>query len=168
MNAGAHTEQERYRRTVIPVPQEGRPYQGHRAGIVSRLTASTIDAVVVVVAVATGYLVVSGIKFLLAPSRFAFPRVGSNVLLTIGAVVTVGYLTWSWATTGRTYGNQLIGLRVVTYGREPISIGTAAARAALCVVFPLGLFFVVVSAENRSLQDVVLRTAVIYDWLPPR
>ena len=38
-------------------------------------------------------------------------------------------------------------------------------RAALCVVFPIGLAWVVVSRQNRSLQDTVLRTSVVYDWV---
>jgi type III secretory pathway component EscT len=37
-------------------------------------------------------------------------------------------------------------------------------RAALCVAFPIGLFWSVVSATSRSLQDSLLRTAVVYDW----
>lgn len=38
-------------------------------------------------------------------------------------------------------------------------------RAALaCALFPIGLLRVAVSQENRSLQDVVLRTSVIYGW----
>ena len=40
----------------------------------------------------------------------------------------------------------------------------AAARAALCVVFPIGLFYVLVSRANRSVQDVLFRTSVVYDW----
>lgn len=168
MNAGVRSDEERHRRIVSPVPVEGRPYQGRRAGVVSRLVASLVDAVVVVFAVVAGYLGVSGVKFLWAPSRFAFPRVDSGVLLGIGAVVTFGYLTWAWATTGRTYGDHVIGLRVVNYRGDRVRLAGAAARAALCVVFPIGLLFALVSGENRSLQDIVLRTSVIYDWLPTR
>jgi hypothetical protein len=35
-------------------------------------------------------------------------------------------------------------------------------RAVLCVIFPVGLLWVLVSQENRSAQDLVLRTSVIY------
>jgi hypothetical protein len=34
----------------------------------------------------------------------------------------------------------------------------------LCVLFPILLFWVVLSRENRSVQDVLLRTSVVYDW----
>ena len=47
---------------------------------------------------------------------------------------------------------------------ENPSIVTALLRAVFNVVFPLGLAWVVVSRQNRSIQDVVLRTSVIYDW----
>jgi hypothetical protein len=32
------------------------------------------------------------------------------------------------------------------------------------VTFPIGILWVAMSHENRSVQDVVLRTSVIYDW----
>jgi len=32
------------------------------------------------------------------------------------------------------------------------------------VFFPVGVFWVVLSPERRSVQDVVLRTVVVYDW----
>jgi hypothetical protein len=34
----------------------------------------------------------------------------------------------------------------------------------LCVVFPIGLLWVAVSQDNRSAQDILLRTTVVYDW----
>ncbi|MDX6237576.1 MAG: hypothetical protein QOG10_2391, partial [Kribbellaceae bacterium] len=39
-------------------------------------------------------------------------------------------------------------------------------RAAFCSLFPIGLFLCVGGREHRSLQDLVLRTSVIYDWQP--
>ena len=39
-----------------------------------------------------------------------------------------------------------------------------ATARVLCVVFPIGLLWCVVSEENRSVQDLLLRTSVIYDW----
>jgi uncharacterized RDD family membrane protein YckC len=32
------------------------------------------------------------------------------------------------------------------------------------VVFPIGLMWVLVSSRNRSVADIILGTAVIYDW----
>ena len=41
--------------------------------------------------------------------------------------------------------------------------GRCFTRAALCTIFPMGLLWVLVSAENRSLQVILLRTSVVYD-----
>ena len=38
-----------------------------------------------------------------------------------------------------------------------------AVRAVLCTIFPIGLLWVLVSGENRSVQDLLLRTSVAYD-----
>jgi hypothetical protein len=32
----------------------------------------------------------------------------------------------------------------------------------LCTLFPIGLLWVLVSRENRSVQDLMLRTSVVY------
>jgi hypothetical protein len=34
----------------------------------------------------------------------------------------------------------------------------------LCVMFPLGLLWAVFSRRRRSLQDILVRSAVVYDW----
>lgn len=152
--------------SVSPVPREGRPYQGRRAGIVSRVVAGAVDFVVVGLILAAGYAAVCAAVFLWAPSSFRFPKTSTGVLLAAGAVVMVVYLTLTWATTGRTYGDHLLGLRVVNDRCERPGLGRASSRAVLCVVFPVGLFFAVVSQSNRSVQDLLLRTSVIYDWGP--
>jgi hypothetical protein len=36
----------------------------------------------------------------------------------------------------------------------------------LYAAFPLGLAWVAVSRDSRSVQDLLLRTSVVYDWLP--
>jgi hypothetical protein len=59
-----------------------------------------------------------------------------------------------------------MGLRVVDRrGRHP-GLLVAAARAVLYVVFPIGLLWCAVSRSRRSLQDLLLLSTVIYDWLP--
>ena len=40
----------------------------------------------------------------------------------------------------------------------------ALLRAVGYVVFPIGLLWVAISPANRSVQDVILRSSVIYDW----
>lgn len=38
-------------------------------------------------------------------------------------------------------------------------------RQMTCVLFPAGLLWVLASRRNDSVQDLVVRTAVIYDWV---
>jgi uncharacterized RDD family membrane protein YckC len=56
-----------------------------------------------------------------------------------------------------------MGLRVTDVSGGRLHWSRAAARAVFYVLFPLGLGWVLVSARNRSVQDVVLRTEVVYD-----
>jgi uncharacterized RDD family membrane protein YckC len=149
---------------LTAVPPEARRYQGQRAGVVSRLLASAVDLVAVAGTVAAGYLAVSMVMFLWDPSRFHFPAVDRTWLLAAGGAVLFCYLSAAWATTGRTAGDLLLGLRVVNYQGERLRVAGAVFRAALCVVFPIGILWVAVSRANRSVADVVLRTSVIYAW----
>ena len=149
---------------LTAVPPEARPYQGQRAGMISRLLASAIDLVAVAGIIGAGYLAVSAVMFLWSPSKFHFPSLDRTWLLAAGGAVLFCYLSASWVVTGKTLGNRLLGLRVVNYQGEALRVPGAAIRAALCVVFPIGIFYVAVSRDNRSVADVVLRTSVIYAW----
>ena len=95
-----------------------------------------------------------------------------GIAFIVGAIYLFLYFTVSWATSGRTYGDHLMGLRVVNFRGERMHWAGAIVRSAFCVVFPIGLFWAVISPRDRSVQDVVLRTSVIYDWsiggTPPR
>jgi uncharacterized RDD family membrane protein YckC len=81
-----------------------------------------------------------------------------------GSLLLTFYLAVSWMGSGRTYGNHVMGLRVVNNKGRRLHPFGAFVRAALCTIFPIGLLWVLVSGQNRSLQDLVLRTSVIYDW----
>jgi len=146
------------------IPPAARELQGQRAGLVTRLLANTVDFGIVVGIVAGGYAAVAALRFLWNSRTFTFPAPGFGVLVLAGSVVMMLYLTASWVASGRTYGDHLLGLRVV--GRRGGTLRPVAAllRAFLCVVFPIGLFWIVLSRENRSVQDVLLRSSVVYDW----
>lgn len=151
---------------VSPIPREARPYQGQRAGLITRSLAATIDALVVGVLLLSGYLGLNGLLFLASPRRFQFIDTSFLPVLTVGAGASVLYLAATWAATGRSYGCHVIGLRVVDRrGRHPRPL-TALVRAGLCVFVPIGLLWCAVGRNRRSLQDVVLRTSVVYDWRP--
>ena len=86
------------------------------------------------------------------------------MVLTTLLVLLTAYLAVGWVSTGQTYGDRLLGLRVVDRHGRRLGPGLALVRAVLCVLFPILLFWVVLSRENRSVQDVLLRTSVVYDW----
>jgi uncharacterized RDD family membrane protein YckC len=153
-------------RIVLPGP--ARSVQGHRAGIVTRMTAGAVDFVVALTGVGMSYAAWAGTLFVLGPRSFHFPEPGGARLLLLLLLLLTAYLTVAWATTGRTLGARMLGLRVVDDRGRPLGLGRALARAALCVAFPIVLFWVVVSRENRSLPDVLLRTSVVYDWTTGR
>jgi uncharacterized RDD family membrane protein YckC len=145
------------------LPARARSFQGLRAGIVSRALAAGAD-VVIVAGIGIGALFVWSLLRSMGHRSFEFALPGSISLFLLGELLLCLYLWSGWSSTGRTIGKQIMGLRVVnSQGRlmRPLS---ALLRAILCVVFPIGLLWCVISQGNRSIQDVFLRTSVIYDW----
>ena len=133
------------------------------AGIVTRILAALIDGVVV--AALTGAVfgaAVAGL-FVVNPVSFRWPHglLAEASLVTVG--VAVGYLTVGWAIAGRTVGGAVLGVRVVANGGGRLGWTRSACRALLCVLVPLGLLWVAVSARRRSVQDLVVRSTVLYD-----
>jgi uncharacterized RDD family membrane protein YckC len=146
------------------IPREGRPIQGLRAGIVSRLIANGIDLAVLAAAMVGIYLGINAIRFLWNSRDFQFSSVDRGVTFILAAVLLFLYLTVAWVTAGQTVGDHVLGLRVVSRKGEQIRLHTATVRSLFCVAFPIGILWVAVSPANRSIQDVVLRTSVRYDW----
>lgn len=136
---------------------------GH-AGVVTRSLAAAVDIAVVAVAVVLVYLGMAAVRFALMPLAFTWPRPSPVFSVAGAALVATVYLSAAWATTGRTYGGGLLGLRVLSAGRGLIGWPRATVRAVACVVFPAGLLWAAVSPTRRSLQDLLLRTVVVYDW----
>ena len=151
---------------VSPVPREARPYQGHRAGVVTRMVANVVDAGVVVALMVAGYAAVNGLVFMLDPRGFQLIEVGAVISVSAGLATYVLYATIAWSTVGRTYGCHVMGLRVVSRRGRRVHLLVALARAVLCALFPIGLLWCAVSRTQRSVQDLLLRTTVIYDWNP--
>jgi len=152
--------------TVSPVPREARPYQGHTAGLVTRSVAACVDTLVVVSVVLAGYVGLNAVVFLAKPRSFKFLDTHLLLSLTAGWVVAMLYLTACWSFTGRTYGAHLMGLRVITRRGTRPRLWTAFLRALFCMLVPIGLLWCAGSSHHRSIQDIALRTRVIYDWQP--
>lgn len=151
---------------VSPLPREARPYQGRRAGVVTRFLAAAIDGTIVCLVLAGGYAAYAGVRFLIDPRGFTFPDTSVVFSFVAGFAVLVLYLTATWWISGRSYGCLVMGLRVVDHRGRRLRLPAAFVRALFCAALPIGLVWVAFSGQNRSVQDVVLRTSVIYDWQP--
>lgn len=150
---------------ISPVPREARPFQGTRAGLVTRLIAATVDALCVAAALLATHAGINLVLFLVDPRGYEFAEASLIAGVTTALVVCVVYLAAAWSITGRTYGDHVMGLRVVNGRGGRVRTPRALLRAIFCVGFPVGLLGSVTSSR-RSLQDLVLRTSVIYDWKP--
>ena len=148
------------------IPKDARAFQGHRAGVVTRFVAAGIDAALVAVVLLGAYLGFAGLRFLVDPRHFSFPDPALFASLIVAAVVLGLYLMVAWAVSGRTYGNLLMGVRVVGGATGDVGWLRALLRAGFYVAFPIGLVWVAVDRHQRSIQDLVLGTAVVYDWRP--
>ena len=103
-------------------------------------------------------------SYLLTGPPLHLPVLPNWLDATAGATIAVAYLTFSWAATGRSVGKQVAGLRVVDRAGRRLSVWRSFARAVLYVLFPAGLLWVLASRRNASLQDLIVRTVVVYDW----
>lgn len=149
---------------INPIPPKARGFQGLRAGVVSRTLAGAVDYLLVAGLTLGTYAGGVVLLFLLDPRSFQPPTWSFATFLVIGLFYFVVYLTVSFATTGRTIGSRLLGLRVVGGKGRRLRWWTAFLRAGFYAVFPVGLFWCALSRENRSIQDVVLRTSVVHEW----
>jgi len=136
-----------------------------RAGLVSRLLASVADLAILVVAGLAVLLLSAVLRYFVAGPPFVLPSASVAFESTAAFVVATAYLAYFWTATGRTPGNQLLGLRVVDARERRLGAGRATLRAVLCLLLPVGLLWAAVSRRNASLQDLVLRTTVVYDWV---
>jgi uncharacterized RDD family membrane protein YckC len=149
----------------LGLPAQARAFQGERAGIISRGLAAVIDFGILLVLVFGAVIGASVWSFFFSrggglelqwPSRLGLGAIGSITLFI--------YLAWGWSSSGKTLGKRVVGLTVVMRSGRRLPKLVAIARAALCVLFPIGLGWCLVSADRASIQDLILRTAVVYDW----
>jgi uncharacterized RDD family membrane protein YckC len=147
--------------------------QGGRAGFVSRLLANSIDLVVLEFMFFGCLLAVAVVRFLLRQGDFEIPAPEPAVTVAVQWSLLVLYLAAGWCTTGRTVGKSVFGLRVTDAAGTTLRPARAFLRAVLCASFYPGLLWIVPSRTNASLQDIVVRSRVVYDWsaaptpLPP-
>ena len=147
------------------VPKGARPHQGRPAGLVTRVMACVVDVITVLAFVAVGLLTVNGVVLAIDPLRFEPVLVPFGVTLVGALVISVAYLATAWASTGRTFGSAVLGIRVVAAGTQArLPVTRALVRAAFATLFPIGLAWVIVSPKRRSLHDRLVGSIVLYQW----
>lgn len=149
-------------RSMLPPAADA--VQGQRAGVVTRTAVMVVDAAVVAGIVGVMYLVWAIVRFMRHPVDFAWPAVSYGTVVVAAGITCVLYLTVTWSATGRSVGKRLFGLRLVGHDGERVHLIRAFLRSITCVGFPMLLYWAAVSSQNRSIQDLVVRTSVIYDW----
>jgi uncharacterized RDD family membrane protein YckC len=132
------------------------------AGIVTRMLAATIDFLVVLGLTGGVFGAVAAGLFLVSPASFSWPRDLPFDTSVLGLAIAVVYLTVGWAVAGQTVGGAVLGVRVVALGRRRLGWWRSGLRAVLCVFVPLGLLWSAVSVNRRSVQDLLVGSAVVY------
>lgn len=132
------------------------------AGVVSRCLAAVADAIVVAGIGLAVQLAFGGLRLIVTGPPFHLPDLSLWLTGVLGWVIAVLYLGLSWATTGGTVGDWLLGLRVTCRTGQLLGIFRALLRAVLCILLPVGLFWIPFSRRHASLQDVAVASTVHY------
>jgi uncharacterized RDD family membrane protein YckC len=144
------------------ISSEATPEAERSAWIVTRGLAAVIDLLVVLVIMSGLYGGLVLVRLVYSPSAFSLPSLNAVFSTVVTFIVAVGYLTACWTVSGSTAGAVAMGLRVVGRRSQRVGLPVGLLRAIGCVLFPIGLLWVVVDRRRRSLQDIVFRTHVVY------
>ncbi|MGC0343368.1 putative RDD family membrane protein YckC [Streptomyces sp. SLBN-8D4] len=142
--------------------QGDRDFGADTAGMVSRCLAALVDVIVVAAIGLAVQFAYGGLRLLVAGPPFRMPDPSAWLTGVLGWAVAVLYLSVSWASTGGTLGDWLLGLRVTGRAGRLLGAPRALLRAVLCVAFPVGLLWIPFSRRHASVQDVVMASAVRY------
>ena len=135
------------------------------AGLVTRVVAFSLDALIINV-VAWSVALVVGI----ALSLFHLPHDVEIVFSAIGGAIaigwSIGYFTFFWSTTGQTPGNRVMSIDVRTASCERLRPRRAFLRVLLLplavLTLGVGLALILVDRRRRALHDILVGTEVVY------
>ena len=154
-------------RPFEPPPAARESLQGHYAGFASRFAAFVVDLVVL-----SGIfvLVLAAINFMasvLTGESIHFNRANTWVVVAY-AVWAFIYFAHFWGLNGKTAGEALFGLQVVTTDGGDVSgrraIGRTLAFPLSFLILCLGFLGILLSDQRRALHDAIAGTVVIYCW----
>jgi uncharacterized RDD family membrane protein YckC len=141
--------------------------QGHYAGFASRFASFVVDLIVL-----TGIFML-----VLAAINFAASIVtGKEIAFNRGNLwVVIAYLIWGfiyfahfWGLNGRTAGEALFGVQVLTDEGGDVSFRRAVLRTLAFplsfLILGLGFLGILLGEQRRALHDVIAGTVVVYSW----
>ena len=142
--------------------------QGDYSGAVSRLAAFALDVVLSYLLFTLALAAVNFSVSIVAGHPVHYSRSGSVIVFAISVVWEFVYFAYCWATTGKTPGMVLMGIRVVRADGAHAEPWRAVVRT-LILPFSIVFFFVsiplmLVLRAHQAPHDLVAGTAVVYAW----
>jgi uncharacterized RDD family membrane protein YckC len=142
--------------------------QGDYSGAVSRLAAFALDAVLSYFLFTLALAAVNFSASIVAGHTVHWSRSGSVVVAVISVVWEFVYFAYCWATTGKTPGMVVLGIRVVRADGAHAEPWRAVVRT-LILPISVALFFVsiplmLLQRAHQAPHDLVAGTAVVYAW----
>lgn len=138
------------------------------AGLVTRVSALIVDALVLAVAVPLVALGPSAIWSALATNAPGWLKVCSQV---IAAFLPLAYFTICWWGTGQTVGNVLFGVVLRRSDGGHLGLVRAFLRALVGLLLPIvwliGLGAILTDSRRRALHDRLFGTVVVRQIAPP-
>ena len=141
--------------------------QGHYAGFASRFASFVVDMIV---------LTAIFLAVLAAINWAATIVTGRDIAFNRGNIwVVIAYLVWGfiyfahfWGLNGRTAGEALFGVQVLTDEGGDVSFRRAALRTLAFplsfIILGLGFLGILLGDQRRALHDVIAGTVVVYSW----
>jgi uncharacterized RDD family membrane protein YckC len=141
----------------------------------TRLAATLIDWLILLVPVVALIAIVVGVAFGSDTGRIVTTIIGFLVYLGVALVYAPVLMSRDGPRNGQTWGKQILGIRVVRDGGEPMTFWYAALReivvkglavsvaSAIIPFIPwfLNFFWPLWDDQNRALHDMIVSTHVV-------
>jgi len=142
--------------------------QGNYSGAVSRLAAFGLDLVISSFVFTIALAAVNFSVGIVIGHPVHWSRSNSLIVAVISAAWLLVYFAYCWATTGKTPGMALMGIRVVRADGAHAGAWRAVVRTLILPVsvalFWLSLPLVLVQRAHRAPHDLIAGTTVVYAW----
>jgi uncharacterized RDD family membrane protein YckC len=159
-----------------PIPQQGPGWHGRPlASWGSRVAAYLVDALILIVPVIALTVIVVAIATGSDTAGWVTGIFGFLAYLVVAFLYSPLLMARDGAHNGQTWGKQIIGIRVIRDGGEPMSFSWAALREIVVKGFLVGIassiiplipwfldfFWPLWDDENRALHDMIVSTHVV-------